>query len=412
MTNIHAPSISQPLCTAIQVALVDLLRSWNVIPVSVCGHSSGEIAAAYSAGALTRESAWKVAYFRGVVSERLVAYDSSSPTTMMSVGLNEQEVLPYLTGTGLSVACINSPSNVTIAGDVTAIERVKDTLEKKEIFAKTLPGKIAYHSSIMAAGAAEYRDLIVHIEPPAASDQGMDQTVAFYSSVFGHEIVHEALQNPEYWIQNLLSPVLFNKAIVALVAGSGRGKQSTHFLIEVGPQAALRRPIKDSLDPVLDKQRWRYASLLSQNNKDTRSIIEVAGQLWSCGAGVNLEAVTQTLLTPSRPPKLLVDLPQYPFSRARKYWDESRISRKYAFRPYRRHALLGLREKDWNFNEPTWNHRIRIAENPWILDHAVGVPSPLNHHNIDCYKVKRLSPLPGCWNACHGHRSSPTTVRC
>lgn len=359
------------MCTAIQVALVDLLRSWGVIPVSVCGHSSGEIAAAYSAGALNRESAWKIAYFRGVIAEKLVADTACSPTTMMSVGLNEQGVLPYLTGTGVSVACINSPNNITLSGELAAIEELRKTFEEKEIFVKTLAVKIAYHSKIMAVGAKEYRDFIGHIETPAQPDLGIHHSIAFYSSVSGERIDLQALRKPEYWVQNLVSPVQFNRAVVGLVSSSEGGKQSTHFLIELGPQAALRRPVKDSLDPILEKQRWQYTSLLNRSSEDAHSILEAAGQLWSCGAGVNLGAVNQASLHSKRAPNLLVDLPSYPFRRTREYWEESRLSRNYAFRPYRRHSLLGLREKDWNSNEPNWKHEIRIAENPWIVDHAV-----------------------------------------
>lgn len=45
-TSIHKPSLSQPVCTAIQVALVNLLHSFSIFPSVVVGHSSGEIAAA------------------------------------------------------------------------------------------------------------------------------------------------------------------------------------------------------------------------------------------------------------------------------------------------------------------------------------------------------------------------------
>jgi len=48
-TNVNNPAYGQPLSTALQVALVDLLDSWGVIPTAVVGHSSGEIAAAYFA---------------------------------------------------------------------------------------------------------------------------------------------------------------------------------------------------------------------------------------------------------------------------------------------------------------------------------------------------------------------------
>lgn len=44
--RIGEPELSQPLCTAIQIALVELLRSFGISPIAVVGHSSGEIAAA------------------------------------------------------------------------------------------------------------------------------------------------------------------------------------------------------------------------------------------------------------------------------------------------------------------------------------------------------------------------------
>jgi acyl transferase domain-containing protein len=56
---------SQPACTAIQVALVDLLRDFGIRPVGVLGHSSGEIAAAYAAGFIDQEAAVKIAWLRG-----------------------------------------------------------------------------------------------------------------------------------------------------------------------------------------------------------------------------------------------------------------------------------------------------------------------------------------------------------
>jgi acyl transferase domain-containing protein len=49
--------ISQPACTALQIALVDLLESLDIRPQAVLGHSSGEMAAAYAAGALPHKSA-------------------------------------------------------------------------------------------------------------------------------------------------------------------------------------------------------------------------------------------------------------------------------------------------------------------------------------------------------------------
>ena len=51
-SRVHLAEFSQPLCTAIQIALIDLLRSFGVTPSLVVGHSSGEIAAGLVASLL------------------------------------------------------------------------------------------------------------------------------------------------------------------------------------------------------------------------------------------------------------------------------------------------------------------------------------------------------------------------
>ncbi|KAL1615108.1 putative PKS/NRPS-like protein biosynthetic cluster [Diplodia seriata] len=69
-SRIDEPYIAQTLCTVIQIALVDLLSSWGITPAYVLGHSTGEPAAAYCAGALDQRSAWRISYYRGMIASR------------------------------------------------------------------------------------------------------------------------------------------------------------------------------------------------------------------------------------------------------------------------------------------------------------------------------------------------------
>jgi acyl transferase domain-containing protein len=64
-SRVNEAALSQPCCTAIQLGLVDLLSSWGIRPNVVCGHSSGEIAAAYAAGLLSASDALSIAFHRG-----------------------------------------------------------------------------------------------------------------------------------------------------------------------------------------------------------------------------------------------------------------------------------------------------------------------------------------------------------
>ena len=142
-SDINRALYSQPLCSAVQIALVDLLASFGVRPSSVTGHSSGEIASAYAIGALSLQDAIRVAYFRGVASTSLAKKDLGKGS-MMAVGLSKEEALPFLaplTEGKAVVACSNSPSSITISGDERAIDEIYSVLEGKKIFARKLVGK-------------------------------------------------------------------------------------------------------------------------------------------------------------------------------------------------------------------------------------------------------------------------------
>ncbi|KAI4669515.1 Type I Iterative PKS [Alternaria viburni] len=368
-SQVSKPALSQPLCTAIQVALIDLLRTWGVIPRAVVGHSSGEIAAAYCAGGLDRESAWRVAYFRGVVADKLASDPAREPTTMMSVGLGKEAVQTYLKAEPtVTVACENSTVNVTLSGPTVAISRLFDTLDADEVFARKLTVKIGYHSEALRDGAVDYESLLAGIRAPTREGKE-PSTIAFFSSTEGSFITLEGLASPSYWVKNLLSPVLFTDAVTALVSEK---KQAPKFFVEIGPQAALRRPVKDILKHLGEgEDKWSYAAVLNPRQPDIRSLLETIGALWSAGLPIDLNLPNQATLKPTAKPKRITDLPAYPFSRAKLYWDEPRLSALYSQRPFRRHALLGLRENDFNAAQPTWHHKIRLAEAPWIVDHAL-----------------------------------------
>ena len=133
---------AQPICTAVQVALVNLLRSWGVQPSGVIGHSGGDVAAAYAAGVYTMEEAVTISYCRG---QALKAQTRQGG--MAAIGLGASEVASLLPPT-VSVACVNSGSSVTISGDDSALDSfIEDfTKTRPEVFARRVRVEMAYHS--------------------------------------------------------------------------------------------------------------------------------------------------------------------------------------------------------------------------------------------------------------------------
>jgi Acyl transferase domain len=84
-------------------AHVKMLRSWSIQPGAVIGHSSGEIAAAYAAGAISRESAWRIAYYRGLLSSNISHSTGDGVGAMISVALESEKALGYIERLGKPV---------------------------------------------------------------------------------------------------------------------------------------------------------------------------------------------------------------------------------------------------------------------------------------------------------------------
>ncbi|KAB5580657.1 putative polyketide synthase [Coniochaeta sp. 2T2.1] len=368
--GIDAPQLSQPLCTALQVALVDLLASWGVTPSCVTGHSSGEIAAAYAAGALTFETALKVAYFRGVHAANV----KTDVGGMMAVGLGQAEAQERIDKIQrkLVVACVNSPSSVTVS-----------VLKDEDIFARKLKVKVAYHSHHMQAVAAAYEQSLQGMEAPNSPDD--KNKVSFYSSVTGEVIDHSELAQPSYWVRNMVSPVLFsqsatNMCLAKTATTAGNAKKARNrssatskpdVLLEVGPHAALSGPIKQILAAATElATKPTYTSVLLRSEPAVHCALDAASQLIARGVPVRLDRVNFPLLHDLKMTPL-TDLPPYAWNHSTVHWSESRLSTAYRFRQFPRHDLVGAPSMDFNPVEPRWRNFIRISENPWVLDHKV-----------------------------------------
>ncbi|PVI03918.1 ketoacyl-synt-domain-containing protein [Periconia macrospinosa] len=372
-SKIDDPEYSQTLCTVVQVALVDLLEKANVKPVAVVGHSSGEIGAAYAGRYISKQSAWKVAYSRGVVASKLTRSTSHGAGAMMAVGLPEEEARPYIAEVlakekadiGLIIACVNSPSNVTVAGDDHLIDALLAHLnaQNKGIFARKLRVQVAYHSPQMQAVAEEYLEKL----GPILKGPSTTETIPMISSVTGKLVVDKEVCNPTYWLQNMVSPVLFSPA-VKVMCGS---ESAVDHLVELGPHAALGGPLREILKSENMKQEVGYSSVLVRNKPATNTLLQAIGNLWCENYPVNVRAVNELDLVHPASRDMLIELPAYAFDHSQEYRFESRLSSDYRFRNQHPHDFLGSRSLEWSPLEPRWRLLIRTRELPWIADHVV-----------------------------------------
>ncbi len=364
-SQLHQAHISQPACTAIQLALVKLLESWGIRPHAVTGHSSGEIAAAFAAGALTLDTCLKIAYYRGIVTTMLKENFPETKGTMLAIGTDRKDassMMEELKDGQVVVACVNSPSSITASGDVSAIIELQKAAEKRKLFARRLNVDVAYHSPHMNLITDEYQKAIGTVKPILSRD------VQFFSSLTGRRTSTLALGS-SYWVNNLKSPVRFSNSLSDCCSLDQEGsvpEDSVTHLIEIGPHSALKGPIRDILAAgPRKKYKIHYSSCLVRSENAIASTLRLASELFTHGCYLDLSAINHPVRGYGKP-EVLSELPPYPWNHESKYWHESRISTNHRLKSRPRNDILGTLVADSNDLEPTWRNIVRLEDIPWV----------------------------------------------
>ncbi|KAI4865013.1 putative polyketide synthase [Hypoxylon rubiginosum] len=368
---INLSRYSQPLCTAVQIILVDLLTHWGVRPSVTIGHSSGEIGAAYAAGLISAETAITVAYYRGLAVATL-----NTDGAMIAVGLGSEDAshiiddLSY--NSKLVVACHNSPSMTTLSGDRDAVEKLKELLDREGIFARILKtdGQ-AYHSPHMGAIAPKYAEYLRNEIHP---DSSSHRKIPMFSTVGMRKLTYEEGGIPEsYWVDNLTNPVLFSQGVQFMIGEM----PEINLLIEIGPHSALGSSLRQICQSI-NKASVGYLPTLKRGENDGHQMLRLAGSLWAGDAHIDIAAVTriETLSevdsVEERTGSLLVDLPPYHWTYPKYTFAESRISREQRNMSEPRHDILGRRVTGVSTLDSLWRNVLRQRDLPWIAHHRLG----------------------------------------
>lgn len=362
-SDLKQPEFSQPLCTALQLALLSVLRDWGVTPHSVVGHSSGEMAAACAAGYLTMENAIKAAYYRGLAAKQMSEEsEGAKGVGMLAVGLGADAVLPYLDShRGLvQIACFNSPDSVTLSGKVDSLEKIMAALVSQSHFARMLQVNLAYHSPFMEDISNLYESLLLQ-DFVGNEKQGC---VRMFSSVFGAEMRTTA--DAAYWKSNMTSAVRFEQATKAMLTDA----DAPDFLIEIGPSGTLSGPvgqIKDTLPG--GGAHIQYVAAWGRGSAALKSLYEVAGKLLICGSEVSLARVNRT---DKYRPRTIIDLPNYAWNHSQQYWYESDASKDWRYRLFPHHDLLGSKILGTSWHSPSFKKNLKLTELAWLKDHKLG----------------------------------------
>ena len=369
-SRIDDPAFSQTLCTVLQVALVDLLESWNIKPNYIVGHSSGEIAGAYCRGALSREDAWKVAYYRGLLSSRMLSHFPDLNGAMLAVGISEadaEEQVAQVAPGDVVVACINSSNSVTLSGNADSIQKLERALQEQGTFARRLKVKNAYHSPHMERIASDYVYAIRHVQPMDSHEERR-----MFSAVTG-DIIDPWELGPLSWMKNLVSPVRFSEAVESLLKSGDithRGRAVDVF-VEVGPHSALQGPLKKIVNDFGIVGVY-YTSVLSRGKDGVNTAMAAAGALYSHDVPVNIGRINGNAeRMNAQIPRILVDLPPYAWNHSYSFSGVSRLGQQYQHHEQQYSGLLGKPCPPVGEHEHMWRGFIRSSRTTWLQDHEI-----------------------------------------
>lgn len=217
--------MAQPAIYCASVAGWSLLEDANV--AFMAGHSLGEFAALVAAGAMSERDGLKLVSLRGRLMHR------ATGGGMMAVGASVDDAAGIAERFGLTLANDNSPEQVVLSGDATAVDSACEHAKVEGLRAARLRVSGAFHTPTMATAAPE-------LERALGATELREPRVPVFSGVTAapFDDVRTRL------VEGLTSPVRWREIVLAL-----RERGATRFL-EVGPGRVLTGLVRKTLDGV------------------------------------------------------------------------------------------------------------------------------------------------------------------
>ncbi len=251
--------------TAIQLALTDMVSAYGITPGGIVGHSVGEIACAYADGALTKEQAILVAYYRGKSVEQTPA----SRGSMIVAQMTWQDAQSHC-AEGITLACHNSEYSVTFSGEKQAIYVLTESLQDEGIDVQQVNSVgVAFHSHLIKGAAPLLDEYLASI-----ITQPVQRSRRWISTSRTEEQWESAkICSAKYFSDNLLNPVLFYEALQHIPDNA--------IVIELGPHSLMRASLIESLsNPV-------YINIMRRDFNCMQGFNNALAQVYVSGVNIN-----------------------------------------------------------------------------------------------------------------------------
>ncbi len=337
--------IAQPLLFAVQVGIVEALRDIGINASAHVGHSVGEIAAAWAAGALSLAEAGRVVIARSRQQQR-----TKGAGCMAALALAPAAAREFLDGLGSAaeIAALNAAHSVTISGTRAEIECLEAEAKGRGLWFRRLNLDFAFHSSQMDPIREDLLESLKGLvsKPPAAR---------LVSTVTG-EAVEDGSLDAGYWWRNIRSPVRFAEATARLL------DEGYRILLEIGPAAILQSYLIDALRTA--NVDGRVLATLSRKPTEGDPFPAIAANCHVAGYDLTGSRYFDGVADPR-------GLPLYPWQR-QSFWFGLTPEAADPINPPFDHPLLGFRQRG---PVPYWINHLDEQVLPWIVDHSIeGIP--------------------------------------
>ena len=264
--KLRATENAQPAIGTISMGYFNFLKSLEINPDAVAGHSYGEFTALHASGVLSANDLFTISEKRGSIMANGCEVDG----TMAVVSATEKQIIPYLNDS-VQIANLNAPKQIVISGERNAVYQAMEALKKNDFKVKEIAVAGPFHTPYFKTAQ----------EPLMKAIKSLtfnNPKIPVYSNTTGKVYPQDSQNIGKLLNQHLLSPVLFSEEIEQMY------EDGVRLFLEVGPNKVLTGLINQ----ILEGKSFKAIAVEGQGG-GVKGVLSAVGAIYAEGYNLNIE---------------------------------------------------------------------------------------------------------------------------